>query len=312
MRKKLITFVVLVVTAAVIVAAVVGCGSKASSIGDPIEFFNQAKDKTQAATSIALSGKLSMKTAGSSQQLSILPANIDIPLTGTVQNSDSNQNATLTFDVSFINSLLQMFGLGGATTSGKLNVYVVQGKVYLQSPLDGSWFVLDTSQGVLANLPKGQTPEQGPGAALSAIQNIQVQQETSAAVIYTVTMNPDQLVPSYTGDVLKAIEPTLTDSQVAGMVSDLKAAISRLATTITVDKKSGYVTEAAFTLTGVPDSLGVLSGGLLPTGDDKTLSADIKLSDFGKQVQINLPAGANNATPETLEKLLDLSTWITL
>ncbi len=312
MRKKLITLSVTVVILAVLVAAVAGCGSKASSVGDPIAFFNQAKDKTQAASSVTLNGKLSMKTAGGGQQLSILPSNIDIPLTGAAQNADNAQNATLSFDVSFINNLLSMFGLGGSKATGKLNVYIVQGKVYLQSPLDGSWFTLDTSKGILANLPQGQTPEQGPGEALNAIQDIKVQSETDAAISYSVTMNADKLIPSYIGDVLKAIQPTLTDSQVAGMVADLKAAIGRLSTTITVDKKSGYVSEAAFSLTGIPDSLGVLSGGLLPTGDDKTLSADIKLSDFGKQVQINLPAAANTATPETLEKLLDLNTWLTL
>ncbi len=294
MRKKLITIMVLVVTAAVIVAAVVGCGSKGSSTGDPLALFDQAKAQLSAANSFSLQGQIGVKFQGTSGQGSLLPSNINVPFEGAVQKNNNVPDAHLSFDASFITNMLG--GLMGDTgMSSTMDVYFVQGKIYFQSPLDGSWYYADTAS--IPGLPSSIT-SQNYAQLLEAAKDVKVAQETGSSIKYEVSVDVNKLFPSDLSGLMSGLpEDQISPEELQSMLDAVEKSVSNMKMNVTVDKDSGNPTEISSTLDLSFAGLGDLTGGLVDMGDGVTISYDVKFADYGKSQNIQLPSAAQNAKP---------------
>jgi len=296
MRKKFIAITGVVMIAALIVAAVVGCGSKSgsSSVGDPLAFFNQAKGQLKAATSFSLQGQIGVKFNGTSDESSLLPSNINVPFDGAVQKTGNVPDAKLSFDTSFISNMLG--GLTGSSgMSSTMDVYLVQGKIYFQSPLDGAWYYSDTTS--IPGLPSFIT-SQDYAQLLDAAKDVTLVQEISSSMKYEVSLDVNKLFPGDLSQLFGSLpQGEITPEQLQSMVDQLKQSISNTKMNVTVDKASGNPTEIAFTLDLSLQGLGDLTGGLVDMGTGVTVSFDANFADYGQKQDINLPSAAKNAKP---------------
>ncbi len=294
MRKKLVTIMVLGVAAALIMAAVVGCGSQASSVGDPLAFFDQAKGQLKSAKSFSLGGQIGVKLNGTSGQDSGLPGNINLPFDGAMQKTNDMPEARVSFDASFIADMLGELG-GSAGIASTMDVYLVQGKMYFQNPLDGSWYYTDMTS--IPGLPSYIT-NQDYAQLLDAAKDVKVTQETSSSIKYEVSLDVNKLFPGDPSELSGNLaQGGVTPEELQSIMDQLKKSISNTMMNVTVDKASGNPTEIAFTLDVSFQGLGELASGLMDTGTGATISFDVNFADFGQKQDTKLPSAAQNATP---------------
>ncbi len=294
MRKRFVAISALLLTAALIAAAVLGCGgNKGASVGDPVAFFNQAKGELSQASSFAMQGEIEVKMKGASGQGSLLPANINVPFEGQMQKSNGTPDAHLSFDASFITNMLG--GLTGSSVPSTMDVYLVQGKMYFQNPLDGSWYYADTTS--VPGLPSSIT-SQDYSQLLDAATDIKVVSENDSTIKYEVGIDVDKL---FTGDLSQLMgtlpENQISEQELQDMLDQLKQAVSNMKMQVTVDKASKNPAEISFTVDISFEGLGDLTGGLVDVGTGANVSFDVRFSEFGQKQDIKLPAAAQNAKP---------------
>lgn len=297
MRKRLVTILALVMIAAIVTAAVVGCGSKSGGGGggDPIATFNTAKGQLSSATSFSLQGQVGVKFNGTSGGTSLFPSNINIPFSGAMQKKGDVPDAKLSLDASFINDMLG--GLMGGSTSmpSTMDIYIIDGKIYFQNPLDGSWYFADTT--TIPGLPSSIT-SQDYSQLLDASTDVKVVSETSSVIKYQVGVDVNKL---FTGDLSQLMsglpEGQISEQELQDMINQMKQAFSNMKMNVTVDKASGNPTEISGSFDISLQGLGDLTGGLVDVGTSVTVSFDVNFADYGKQQNIKLPDAAKNALP---------------
>ncbi len=295
MRKRFVTFLVMAMVVAIVVTAVVGCGSKSGGgTGDPIAFFNTAKGQLSSATSFSLQGEVGVKFNGTSGQTSLFPSNISVPFEGAMQKKGDATNAKLSFDASFINDMLG--GLMGGTTGmpSSMDMYLIDGKMYVQNPLDGSWYYADTAS--VPGLPSSIT-NQDYAQLLEASTDVKVVSESGNTIKYEVGIDVDVLFTGDLAGLAGSLPEGMSEQDLQDMMDQMKQAFGDMKMNVTVDKASGNPTEISGSFDISMEDLGDLTGGMFDMGESMTITFEVNFADFGKQQNITLPDAAKNALP---------------
>ena len=295
MRKKFIAITGMAVVVALLVAVVVGCGSKSGGggSGDTMAFFTQAKGQLSSATSFTLQGQLGVKLKGTSGQSSLIPSNMNVPFEGAMQKTGNVPAAKLSLDMSFLTNILAGL-MGSSGLSSTTDVYFVDGKIYGQSPLDGAWYVADPA--TVPGLPSFIT-NQDYAQLLDWGKDVKVIQETSSTIKYELSVDMSK-VPSDLSQIIAGLaEGQMTDAQLQAFTDNFKKSLSSMKLDVTVDKASGNPTEISTSVDISFQGLEDPTGGMMDIGTGATVSFDVNFADFGQKQDITLPEGAKNAKP---------------
>ncbi len=288
-------FLLLVAFSIALCLLLVGCGSsQTAQIGNPMEFFEQARAGITNSDSFRMTGKMLMNYSDSSG------------------SKDYRINYDMILQKRDTGFVIKMMMEGPtdpsvpAGSSGQLiETYITEDKMYVRAPTTGQWYYKDYNLGVdLTSIDQGFSPT-SILEMLDSAKTVEVVEDTSSYTKYYLVLDPDKLMSD--ADLDASLEILKDNGGISIDMDQYKQMMrdftSNMQIYLTVDKKSGYPTE--FDMIIDKDIMQYIRNFMdqsgLPQGAMMTMSMNIEISDYGKPFDLSLPQEALEAKP--LEEL---------
>lgn len=271
-----------------------GCGAGGvARVDNPLDFFFQTRENMQTVASFRMKGDMVMELTGMPGDETVV-VNYDMVCE---QKIDGEMLARMDMDFE---------GPGSLSTVA----YITEDRMYMEMP-GGMWVYEEVDlSSELAEMGQGMGP-QYVMEVLDMAESAEVVAEDDIVIAYQLVFDVDELIQEQELELEEMKEDLrkegLPEEYVAEFVEIVKQVLSGMEYLMLVDKKSGLA--IAFKMNMEIDLSAfaeLFPGETMPDNAKATVSADLKMSDYGKTFNIQLPKEAEDAIPmEELERLAE-------
>lgn len=289
MNRVFILFFVILLTISLLIT---GCGSsQTAQVGNPIEFFEQARQEMGNSSSFRLTGKMLMNYDDSSG-----PQDFRINYDMLFEKQEDNFLVRMLIETPTQGSALQ----GGASAQ-RIEAYLTKDKMCLRYPETGTWYYKDFNLGFdIMAIDQGFSP-QSILKMLDSAKTVEIVDETPSLTKYYLTLDFEKLMSqvdldNYLEEMKKNGVMPFDAAQYREMLRNFT---SQMQIYLSIDKRNGYPTEFDMVIDkNILEYIGpFLGNSSLPQDASMTMSMNLELSDYGKIFNLHLPEEALQARP---------------
>lgn len=272
-----------------------GCGSSdSSSLSGTVALFDQAREVLKTATSFRMTGEGNVTYSYENQS---------VPTNFSYEVFFEHKEGKEPLMKMVLGIIQQDSGIpSGFSDEMKIDVYMTGDRMYMQDPTTGQWYYEEINIGEeFSQIGQGFSPQSVVDLVESA-ETVEIIDDTKSHTQYKLKINADAL---YEGAKLEEAKSSMesegfSEEEIAMNLEMVKELAAIMDITVKVNKESGLIDEFEVRfgenmLDYIPPS--AFEDDPPPEGSSVTMHMNYRISDYGKDFDLELPKETENAEP---------------